>query len=163
MKILTKTMAISVEKEELLLGNEFFPASSKLELSIISIEDVEQIMKQMKGLKRHWDCIEKAKRVKKYMRYGHVAVGSCLVWSDDFKSQFGYWFNPPFEIHAWWIPSEKVDLRSQIIIDFALPGIIEKGINTHDEMGPFLKGREPQILAGIAFDWVEYKPFEIVE
>jgi hypothetical protein len=71
------------------------------------------------------------------------------------KSNYGYMFKPPFEFHAW--------LQTpQGIIDVALPGAIEKGLTTFDDVGPYLIGREPFILAGPPLDWMEYMPVQIV-
>ena len=44
------------------------------------------------------------------------------------------------------------------IIDLALPFVIEKGLNTKDEIGFFLMDREPFILAGKPPSWIKYEP-----
>ena len=158
MSLITKTMVINTEKEELLSGKELFPMKTNQGELLLSRFDYEKIMGSMAGLKRRWDCLMKAQKVKEYFGSGYIVVGGCLIWSKDMKSQFGYWFNPPLELHAWWqpyiTPNQKI---KPSIIDFALPGIIEKGMNTSDELGPFITGRDPFVLAGTAPDWVIYK------
>ena len=79
------------------------------------------------------------------------------VWSGDRKSSYGFYFRPPYELHSW------LDFGLGRILDFGLPGVIEAGLNTCDEQGPCIVGREPVILAGEPFDWMEYKAYGYVQ
>ena len=71
------------------------------------------------------------------------------VLSDDYKSAYGFDYNPPNELHAW------LDVDGYVL-DLSLPGVILRGLNLADEQGPFLKGREPAILFGPPPDWILY-------
>jgi hypothetical protein len=77
-------------------------------------------------------------------------IGSLLVVSGDGKSEYGHYFNPPYEFHAWL-------QEGPIIVDVALPGVIESGLMLTDEVGPFISGREPLILAGEPLTWMKYQ------
>lgn len=137
--------------EPLLSGTERFDVMGDL----LSPNKCEEIIMRCKGLTRHWNCLEKAKIAQRVLHDGVVVVGSCELWSRDMKSKYGHLFNPPFEFHAW------LQLP-QGIIDIALPGVIEKGLTTSDHIGPFLSERIPFILARKPFEWMEYKPIEII-
>jgi hypothetical protein len=99
-------------------------------------------------------CHEKAIIVKKEFFAGSKNIkmvgGKIRVLSDDYKSAFGFDWNPPWEVHIWleW---------GKDIIDLALPGVILRGMNTYDEYGPILTGREPVILVGTCPDWILYE------
>lgn len=137
------------ENDEKMSGEERYPISGNL----LTPEQAEKIMFRMKGLNRYWDCIEKAQIAREVIGVGVVVLGELLVWSEDYKSSYGFYFNPPFELHAW-VSLSKI---SQIV-DVALPGVIEKGLITRDSIGPCVIGRSPFILAGVPPNWVEYHP-----
>jgi hypothetical protein len=118
-----------------------------------------ELMERCRGLLLRWDCIEKAKIVQEYMRGGLVVMGSCFVASCDGLSEYGHEFNPPLELHAWW--QARWDSRARI--DIGLPGLITTGLQTSDEVGPFLVDREPMILAGIAPAWAQYLAREALD
>ena len=117
----------------------------------VSEEEVRSLLTSFSGLQRYWDCIGKAQRAQKLLGRGRVMIGSLLVTSGDLKSEYGYYFNPPYEFHAW------LDLGLGVIFDPALPGVIEKGLTTHDAIGPYIIDREPVVLAGKPLDWMKYK------
>ena len=119
-----------------------------------------RIQKKFGGLPKYAACVEKNKIAQQMIPYPSVLVaGSLLVWSEDFQSSYGFEFHPPFEAHAWLIVHKEVDY----LIDFALPGVIERGIKMVDEIGPILSGRQPTICAvkgGI--EWLQYKKEEVL-
>lgn len=102
---------------------------------------------------RLWNCLEKAAVAWKHIGEGVIMLGSFHVISGDGKSLFGYAYNPPLEFHAW------IELDGNEIVDVALPGVIEKGLSTFDDVGPMLVGRKPIILAGLPPEWLIYKPY----
>jgi hypothetical protein len=143
---------IGDDKDALLTGQESYPIEGSLAFS----EDVYRVWKnEFKGLNRYWDCLPKAQKVQRFFG-GVVVLGRLFVTSANYTSQYGYEFNPPYEFHAW------VRFASGIL-DFALPGVIEKGLNTVDDIGPFLIGREPFILVGKPLNWLHYRQEVIVE
>lgn len=146
-KLVTTAMGCISSTDALLTGEERWPILG----FAISAEEYAEIMQNLTGMKRHWDCLDKARKVVEIIKRGHVVVGSCMVWSGDMKSQYGYYFNPPLEFHAWVIDDKRQ------IIDVALPGVIEKGLTTSDEYGPMLIGNESFVLAGYPIISVEYK------
>lgn len=141
---------LNAKTNEKMTGKERYPVFGNLLIP----EQIEQIMSRMEGLNRYWDCIEKARIAKEVVGAGVIILGECLVWSEDYKSSYGFYFNPPFELHAWLQPV----WRTRVIIDVALPGVIEKGLITSDEIGPCVIGRSPIIIAGKVPDWVTYHP-----
>lgn len=135
-----------------LLGTERFPIIG----NALSVSEMETIMKALKGYRKHWNCFEKAKIVVEILGKGVVALGSLTVVSGDNRSTYGYMFNPPFEFHAW------VQVSRDTIIDIALPGVIDKGLTSSDEYGPYLVNREPVILAGKPLPWTIYETNEVM-
>jgi hypothetical protein len=127
------------DAEPLLTGNEKYPITGH----IMTTEAAIKIQSYFGGLKKYWHCLEKALICRQLLKFGTVVVGEMRVISGDGSSAYGYNFNPPFEFHAW------LQLPDGNILDFALPGVIEKGLNTSDEHGPFLTGVEPFILVGL--------------
>ena len=148
MKILTKLDSIS-SKDPILKGDELWLINGTYPIPIT------KIMQACKGLNRYWNCLEKAQIVQTILGKGDVIVGDLKVVSGDFKSEYGFDFNPPYEFHSW------LEVEGAII-DIALPGVIEKGLTTHDEYGPYLVGREPVILAGKPESWMKYISYERV-
>jgi hypothetical protein len=118
---------------------------------LITKKELKEISTRCTGLSKYWDCINKAIRTKQVLGRGSLCIGSLLIYSADDKTNFGYEFNPPYEFHAWL----SID-GGKGIVDVALPGVIEKGLTSRDEHGPFLIGREPCILAGPPLGWMEY-------
>ncbi len=116
---------------------------------------IRKVMQHFAGFKVHWNCIEKAQVAHQILNMGVVVVGKMHVMSGDKKSMYGFDFNPPLEFHSWIQWGENV-------IDFALPGVIEKGLITADEYGPYLVGLNPFILAGKVPSNLYYEPMEIV-
>lgn len=117
----------------------------------VTEEEVAKVLEACKALNRHWDCIPKAKMARRILGRGRIAVGALLVWSEDYTSNYGYYFNPPFELHAWLV------LEDGSIFDVALPGVIEKGLTTCDEIGPAVIGRDCVVLAGKPKRWMDYR------
>ena len=113
---------------------------------------VKEIIKKFKGLPLMGGCIEKNRIVNKYAYYTIQVVGAVEIISADGMSTYGHEFNPPFEQHSWLVDEEHR------IIDFALPGLILRGMKEKDDIGPFLVGRDPVILAGLCPDWIKYRP-----
>jgi hypothetical protein len=106
------------------------------------------------GLFLEASCWEKACMVKKEFFLGtkdmKIVGGRIRVLSADLKSAFGYDWNPPTEVHIWleW---------GKDLIDLALPGVIIRGMNTYDNIGPILTGRNPVVLVGTCPDWIIYE------
>lgn len=116
-----------------------------------------EIVRRMKGLKRNWSCLEKALLVRHFIGAGDVMIGSLLVWNNERNGTFGYYYNPPYEFHAW------VELRPhKFVIDFALPGVVESGLNLKDQYGYILTDIKPVALCGWVPDWLVYESFEKV-
>lgn len=124
----------------------------------IKQESVNTILHSLylQKLNRYYDCIAKAKWIATHLGLADIHLGSLMVDSTEKGVAYGYAYNPPLELHAW------VQVGSYII-DFALAGTIEKGLNTKDEYGPFLVGRTPVVLAGTPAPWMHYQTYEIVD
>lgn len=148
--ILTTFSKIS-DEDPLLSGDERFPVIG----DAISEIEALHIQTAIRGLNAHWNCLEKAQITRNVLDRGVVVVGSLMIVSGDLKSEYGYHFNPPFEFHAWVMHNGE-------IIDVSLPGVIDKGLTTHDEYGPYLVGREPVILASTPLEWMKYSTKEII-
>ena len=160
----TTTMTnIEHDRDKILTGKERYPILG--ESPLVKPEKIEEILESYKGLNRYWDCWEKAFRAKDIIGEGIVAVGSLMIRSADYKSEYGYYFNPPYEFHAWlmlidWNAKGKGTL---IAFDGALPGVIQKGLETCDHIGPSLVGRKPVVLAGMPRSWMRYCAYEFHE
>lgn len=146
----TALAVVDINNDERLKGDEEF----KILGNLLTLKDMRILKPQIAGLLRHWDCVEKARIARNHLGKGRIFVGSLMVKSGDYKSEYGYYFNPPLEFHAW------LCLKNGRIIDIALPGVIEKGIISEDAYGPFLVDREPVVLAGFPPEWVTYKPVQ---
>lgn len=133
-----------------IIGDEVYPIIG----NYTTPDKIAAIWERCRGMRRHWNCLEKAIMAQQIFPEGIVVVGKCMVWSSDRKSQYGHYFRPPFEFHAWLAISNN-------IIDISLPGVIEKGLVTCDDYGPALIGVTPAILAGQSPDWIEYNAKEI--
>ena len=148
--LVTTGLTTITQDTELLTGTERYPIVG----DAVSEDDVATLFISFQGLRKYWDCLGKAYRAQLFLGKGRVMVGSLLVVSGDWKSEYGYHWNPPFEFHAW------LDLGSGVIFDAALPGVIEKGLTTRDSVGPYIVDRKPVVLAGPPLDWMKYRPVE---
>jgi hypothetical protein len=151
----SKVMTLEEDLSKVMTGKERYTVKGGL----LNDKQAASLMVQCKGLNLFWDCIDKAQLVKRFRGCGHVVVGSCMVLSRDGLSSYGHYFKPPYELHAWW---QKNPGTNQPVIDIALPGLIMKGMSSSDELGPFIVGRKPIILAGRPLKWMEYRPYEII-
>jgi hypothetical protein len=142
---------ITEDTNEILTGKERYPVIGNLLLQ----EEADLIMGRLKGMNRFWDCLFKnytAQVLLRLKRFGAIQVaGSLMIMSKDLLSSYGYYFNPPLEFHSW------LRCDNGMIIDLALPGVIEKGLITSDKDGPYIIGRKPIILAGKPKNWMKYK------
>lgn len=160
----TKITTVFDEDSQQIMTNESYPLYSYGSNPIINKDDADALLQLFVKLKlnRFYDCIEKAKRVAKYFNIRSIHLGSLMIDSDESGVSYGYLYNPPLELHAWVQIYNNIINNYYNIIDFALPGTIEKGLITKDEVGPFLVNREPVILAGTPANWMHYKTYEIV-
>jgi hypothetical protein len=135
------------ELEITMTGAEEYPVKAA---DLVPRNLILKITKQFKDLPRYAGCLEKAQIVQRELG-GILVLGVTRIFS---ARNFGcYWmeFNPPLEFHSW------VTFNRDIIFDFALPGMIEKGSKTKDHLGPILEGRKPFILIGKPPNWVQYE------
>ena len=144
----TTTMLTTLDKdrEALLTGEEEYTVVG----FAVDYEVVREILKACAGLNFYWACLEKARIAQEIIGRGEVWMGAAMVASADWLSSYGHYWNPPFEFHAW------LELGMGQIFDVALPGLIQKGTETYDEVGPALIGRKPVILAGYPQKWMRY-------
>lgn len=155
---MTKTERIIMDynPDELMIGNETY----KILGNLLSDRDRIIITRGCSLLKLTADCDKKAFLVKDYFMCfrrefnWRVMMGSIKIFSLDMLATYGHNYNPPFEFHCW---LEKEENGKKFIIDLALPGTIIRGLRARDEIGSFLEGREPVILAGEAPDWIIYE------
>lgn len=156
-QVTTKITTLFDENAQEICTGQIYPLYSYESEPIIDESQAEQLLNVFKiiELNRYYACIEKAKIVAKGYQLTHIHLGSLLVDSEESGVSFGYHFNPPLELHAW-------AQLGKYIIDFALPGTIELGIKSSDEIGPMLKGRTPVILAGLCPPWLHYVTHEII-
>jgi len=163
--ITTAFSTIHEDKERVMTGLEEFDTLPRVCYSR-AIELIRAMIADCKGLNPYWNCLQKALIAKKHMNEiggvelgGTVVLGSCFVHSKDMRSSYGYEYNPPYEFHAWL--SYGPSAYSPIIIDIALPGVIEKGLGLCDQYGPILVGRKPAVLFGHPPFWVKYTAREV--
>lgn len=145
-----------------IIGNEVFPVIG----GQISSDDLCKIFTQFKGLGKYWDCIDKARIARNYLCATRgddsyiILIGSLYVVSSDYKSSYGYNYNPPFELHAWIFHPNTAG-----VYDLALPGVIERGQTLSDHIGPYIdKERIPSVAAFLlptCPDWLLYQPYEV--
>lgn len=155
----TTCFAVMSNDDPVLTGIETYPiyGPEASEFADYIRTELGPIMLKMKGLNRHFSCMEKALILQSHIKAGVVTIGSLLVWNKDRSGSYGYYFNPPYEFHAW------VTMHNpQFIVDFGLPGVIEKGLITADSIGPVLEDILPMILSGVSPDWLEYKPYQFL-
>lgn len=147
-KKVTTAMTSLSENEAILTGKERYKVIGN-QSDIVTEKSIIRTISLMAGLYRHWSCLEKAQIVQKIFG-GIVVVGSMYVFNKEGNGSYGFEFNPP-EFHSW------VEIQgTNIVLDFALPGVIEKGLDTVDSIGPILKDIEPVILIGEPLDWMIY-------
>jgi hypothetical protein len=133
---------------ELLTGDEEWPILG----NAVTEDQAHLVVRVMAGLPRHWACDVKAFLACLCLGFPPSAIklGSLMVFSSDLKSSYGHFYNLPFEFHAWIEPSDG------IVIDFALPGVIEKALMVKDKHGSLVIGRDPVVLAGKPPAWLQY-------
>ena len=151
--------------DPLLTGEEVFPITGpdfRQVEELIAAQSTKlihdrrsDIMRTMKGLNRLWSCLEKSILVRDFIGSGVVNIGSLLVWNNERNGTYGYYYNPPFEFHSWLTIG-----KGPFIVDFGLPGVIEKGLQVKDQLGAILKNMKPYILCGPASDGLEYTSYE---
>lgn len=152
----TTGITTSIGDHERIHGNESWSVIGNM----LPYEDITAMIKEMasENLMLHYDCTTKAKiaahYAKKKYEFVLVRVGMCLVYSSDWESSYGFYYNPPYEFHSW------AEVPEVGIIDIGLPGIIHNGLNSKDDVGYFLCGREPAILCGDPPCWVRYSAYE---
>jgi hypothetical protein len=135
-------------------GNEWYPIMGDIfSLDVVNLI-VSDFMRKFKGLPLMGGCNAKAQIVHAFIAPTEIIVGGIKVWNRNFSATYEHTFNPPLEQH-WWL---QYNQNPNLIIDFALPGVILRGLKEHDEIGPYLEGRDPVILAGEVPDWIEYTP-----
>jgi len=117
-------------------------------------KEIESLLEQCKGLKLNWDCEKKAMLVWKHINRGVLVFGEMKVWDAEHTATYGFEYHPPFEFHAW--IEERSPKGHRLVHDLSLPGVVLKGLDTCDEIGPILKGRTPMALAGRIPKWAEY-------
>lgn len=141
-----------------IVPNKEYPIFSNDEGILISKDIANTLINAFHTLKlnRYYDCLEKAKIAALYLRAPEIHLGSLMIDSTEPNVAFGYKYNPPLEFHAW---LEK----DGNIIDLAVPGSIEFGSKLKDDIGPFLKGREPIIVAGKPPEWLTYVTYETIK
>ena len=148
MEILSTNFTTIIEDvDKIMTGEERYPIFG----GFVAETEANAILSMFVGLNLYWQCLPKAEITKGFLGIGEVVIGEIKVFSGDGLSTYGHNFNPPYEFHAW------VEITPDVIIDFALPGLIEKGLNSSDEIGPYIINRDPIILAGMAPDWIHYK------
>ena len=125
------------DEDKIMTGCESYPIIGDQ----ISAYDAKPIIKRLKGLNLYWNCLEKALIVSDFIPGSIVVIGSLMIYEWTEMSAYGHKYKPPYEFHAWVRWKENV-------IDFGLPGVILKGLNTEDIFGPLLKNTVPVILAG---------------
>ena len=152
--ITTAFSTIHEDKERVMTGLEEFDTLPRVNDGSIN-ELLKAMIADCKGLNPYWNCLQKALIAQKHMGgIGAVILGSCFVHSEDMKSSYGYEYNPPYEFHAWLA-------YGPVIIDIALPGVIEKGLGLCDQYGPILVGRKPAVLFGYPPFWIKYTAREV--
>ena len=134
--------------QQLMTGEERYPVLG----SLLNKVQANILLKRSKGFQLYGDCLRKAATVYEFITSWEskvtISMGQLFVQDPD-GTQYGFSYNPPFELHAW------VDVAG-LIIDLALPGVILRGKNMRDDHGFFLSNTEPVILAGGVPYWLYY-------
>jgi hypothetical protein len=153
----TKTTALALyadDRDAILTGEEIYPIIGDGDI-IITPDELISIQANLAGFNRYWNCLEKAWKTYSFLEAGELTIGTMLVWNEGHRSNYGFYYNPPLEFHAW------LAFPGGRILDVALPGVIERGLWTFDEVGAAIVNRVPVVLAGIPPDWLEYRAKEI--
>ena len=152
----TITTAFDKDAQDLMTG-EMYPIYSNDNKPILTEMQAKDLLKifHLNKFNRYYDCIRKAKLTAKFFQVTAIRLGSLMLESTEKGVQYGYEYHPPLELHAW------VQIEDNII-DLALPGTIEKGLQTKDDVGYFLVNRKPIILAGVPATWLHYETHEII-
>lgn len=101
-------------------------------------------------------CMEYASLGASMLPGAEAVMGSLMIVSATNMSSYGHAYFPDTgEFHAWIEYQDK-------IIDFALPEMIQLGSTEKDDVGYFLEGRKPIILAGTPPEWLGYIKEETV-
>ena len=152
---MTERISADFEQGGPMTGDEWYPVVGDIfDLEFVNLI-VSDFMRKFKGLPLMGACNRKAQIVHAFIAPTAIIAGGIKVWNKDYSATYEHTFNPPFEQH-WWL---QYNQNSKLIIDFALPGVILRGLKERDEIGPYLEGRKPVILAGEAPDWIEYFPY----
>ena len=139
------------DEDKILTGEESWPIVGEA----VGEEVIAEIVKKCAGLNRIWGCLPKARIAREVVGHGDIVIGSLMVTSGDGLSEYGHYWNPPYEFHAWLLLHKPL-----AIVDVGLPGVIEKGLTAGDDVGPYLVDRKPFVLAGWPLGWVTYKMYE---
>ena len=150
------TTAFDKDAQDLMTG-EMYPIYSNDNNPILTEMQAKDLLAifHLNKFNRYYDCIRKAKLTAKFFQVAAIHLGSLMLESTEKGVQYGYEYHPPLELHAW----VRIDNN---ILDLGLPGTIEKGLSTKDDIGYFLSNREPVILAGKPASWMKYVTHEIV-
>lgn len=152
----TTTIAMDWDPESSMTGDESFPVIG----SLIKRSRFSDICKlRFPGLYSYADCIAKNTLGSEELSDipTMLIIGAVRVWDKFGRGCYGFDYNPPHEIHAWLTPIESPN----VIIDFSLPGLVQRALKFCDHEGPIVGGREPSYLAGTPPSWLQYKPVEI--
>lgn len=149
---ITTALSCIRSNDPVLKGTEVYPVVG----DNLTQGEYLRIVASLQGLKRHWNCLEKAFKTVEILERGIVVLGSLFITSGDYKSEYGYAFNPPLEFHAWVQDGKD-------IIDVALPGVIEKGLQERDEIGYFIVERNPLVMAGTPLPWTRYTAHQVYQ
>ena len=143
----TEKILLDLNENERMSGNEQYEILGNL----LTETQVKHLIYSCKNRILTADCVEKSHLVWFYLKdiSWKIVIGSIKVFSKDMKATYGHDFNPPRELHCWLEKENK-------IIDIALPGLIIRGLRAKDEIGSFLEGRTPIILAGEVPNWIIY-------
>jgi hypothetical protein len=135
------------DDDRIMTGNEKFPVVG----NAVTAVEITQVIQACAGLKFNWSCLPKSFKAKEVLGRGEIVIGSLFVTSGDEKSEYGFLYNPPLEMHSW------LDLGDGLIFDIGLAGVIDTGLHSCDAIGPYLIDRKPVILAGVPMKWMRYK------
>jgi len=149
-KSITSRFTVKDANSPILDGTEMYPIIGDK----IHKDKIRDILYLYRGLSKHWDCLSKAALAARELG-GLVILGSLMVRSADGKSEYGYYFTPPYEFHAWVLCRGEGD--ESFLFDGGLPGVIDKGLTIRDHIGPSLVGRTPSILAANPPKWLRYR------
>lgn len=142
--------------EKVMTGNETFPVIGSL-VKRSRFSDI--CSRRFKGLYSYADCVDKNTRGREELSEipTILAIGAVRIWDKFGRGCYGFDYNPPYEIHSWLVPIKA----PKAIIDFSLPGLIQRALKFTDHEGPIVGGRTPSYLAGLPPKWIQYKSVEL--